>query len=99
MNYQLQIMPAAEADLAEAWAWYESQRDGLGDDLLLCVDAALAYIERAPTTPAKVYRAARRAMVRRFPYAVIYRVVGDHVQVLAFAHASRDPRVWMERVG
>ena len=98
MSYRLQIMPSAETDLADAWAWYEAQRDGLGDDLLFCVDAALAYVERMPLAPAKVYRDARRAMVRRFPYAVIYRVVGDTIQVLAFAHASRDARVWMQRV-
>ena len=34
MNWRVIIRPNAEADLREAWLWYESQRPGLGDELL-----------------------------------------------------------------
>jgi len=32
------ISPEAEADLTEAYRWYEEQVDGLGSEFLLCVD-------------------------------------------------------------
>ena len=42
------IRPEAEADVAEAFAWYEERRPGLGDRFLLSVEAVLAAIERYP---------------------------------------------------
>jgi hypothetical protein len=39
----------------------------------------------------------RRALVRRFPYAIFYRVLGDTVIVEGFLQGSRDPRVWGAR--
>jgi len=35
---------------------------------------------------------------RRFPYAVLFLAEGDHVEVLAVFHSSRDPREWRSRV-
>ncbi len=39
MNWRVIIRPNAEADVREAWSWYESQRAGLGDELLIEVGA------------------------------------------------------------
>ena len=38
----------------------------------------------------------RRLVVRRFPYAVYFREVGDEVLVLA-VHGRQDPRRWQGR--
>jgi hypothetical protein len=40
------VRAEAEADLAEAYQWYEQQVRGLGGEFLLCVDAVMASIER-----------------------------------------------------
>lgn len=42
------IRPEAEADIEEAFHWYERQRDGLGSDLLLCVEEGLEKIRKNP---------------------------------------------------
>jgi plasmid stabilization system protein ParE len=39
----------------------------------------------------------RRALVRRFPYAVFYVLDPDVVAVTAVMHGRRDPRRWQER--
>jgi toxin ParE1/3/4 len=98
MNRPLIIRPAAEDDLAEAKAWYDAQRDGLGDELLVCVEEALDRIRRMPEAPAVIFEGARRVLVRRFPYAVIYRVDDDQISVLAIYHTRRDPRDWQLRI-
>ena len=41
----------------------------------------------------------RRALVRRFPYAVYFAVEDAVVVVLAVLHASRDPAEWQRRRG
>lgn len=42
---------------------------------------------------------ARRRVVRRFPYVVIYLVEPEHIEVLAVFHTSRDPKQWQGRLG
>ena len=39
MSLPVRIRAEANAELNAAWNWYENQREGLGDDLLGCVDA------------------------------------------------------------
>jgi hypothetical protein len=36
-------------------------------------------------------------LVRRFPYAVIYRIDDDQTTVVAVYHSRRDPRGWQSR--
>jgi plasmid stabilization system protein ParE len=55
-----------------------------------------AILERAPEAfPDGSGR--RRALVRRFPYQVIYRVEEDAVVVLACFHHRRDPEAYRSR--
>jgi len=91
------IRPEAEADLISARAWYERQREGLGAAFLLCVEEVLARIGRTPEIYPVVYRDIRRALTRRFPYAVYYYVASNEVVVLGILHARRDPREWQTR--
>jgi plasmid stabilization system protein ParE len=39
----------------------------------------------------------RCALVRRFPYAVYYRVEPERIVVIAVFHTKRDPGVWQSR--
>ena len=94
----VRLRPAALAELTEAWRWYEAQRDGLGDEFRACVDAAMAEVARAPLAWPRVRGEARRRLVRRFPFAVIYLVEPQHIEVLAVFHTSRDPKVWHGRL-
>jgi len=97
MSLPLIVTPAAEADLAEARAWYERKRDGLGAEFVLCVEAGLDHICRAPTAASEVYPGVRRVVVRRFPYGIYYRVDPEQIAVLAVYHSKRDPRGWQHR--
>jgi len=45
MAAELIIAPEAEHDLAEAYAWYEGRRVGLGEEFLSCVDACAVFYE------------------------------------------------------
>jgi len=91
---ELIVSAEAERDLAEAFAWYESCRAGLGDEFLSCVDARLRAIERLPELHEKVYLEFRRAIVRRFPYVIFYEYAGNTVTVFGVFHASRRSDTW-----
>jgi toxin ParE1/3/4 len=91
------IQPDAEADLNEAYHWYERQRSGLGADFLLCFEDSLQKVRRNPELYPFVRKPLRRAWMQRFPYGLFYVAEQGVVAVLGVFHASRDPKCWQSR--
>lgn len=98
MAVELVIAPETERDLEDAYAWYERQRAGLGEEFLECVDACIEALCRSPGMYAVVHENYRRALVRRFPYAIFYEHVDAVVTVYCVAHTARDPEKWRQRL-
>jgi plasmid stabilization system protein ParE len=96
-SYTISIQPEAEAEILEAYQYYEDKAEGLGTEFVRAVDASLASIERNPRMYAVVHNDARRALLRRFPYGIFYVLEDDKIVVLACFHASRDPKQWQRR--
>lgn len=94
---RLYVEPEAEADLDVAFTWYEGQRPGLGSEFLAEVAYTFAQVEESPERYPIIRGMTRRALVRRFPYAVFYVLEPDLVAVTAVMHGRRDPRRWEER--
>jgi hypothetical protein len=40
----------------------------------------------------------RRALLPRFPYAAMFMDLGEHIRVLAVAHAKWQPGYWLGRI-
>ena len=95
----LQISEAAALELAEAVRWYEERRPGWGVRLFDAVSHSIDLIEAHPeiglSRPGRL--PTRQFAVRGFPYLVIYRDQGEHLYVVAFAHAKRRPDYWRNR--
>jgi plasmid stabilization system protein ParE len=98
MAAKLVVAPEAEQDLCEAYAWYEEQRAGLGEDFLSSIDACIQRIRRNPDIYEIVHESYRRALVRRFPYAVFFDYSDDTVTVYCIFQTARDPEKWRRRL-
>jgi hypothetical protein len=48
VSWQVTVRAAAQADLRDACDWYDAQREGLGNELLLAVADAMLALETAP---------------------------------------------------
>ena len=92
------VAPEAQDDLIAIYDWYEARRFGLGDDFLNCVDACFEKIRRAPESYSVAFEAYRRALVRRFPYAVIYDAAAESITIYGVFHTSRDSDTWHLRL-
>lgn len=97
MNYVLVFRPEVQEEMNEAYNWYEKQKLGLGDEFLDSVEQTLNRVSSMPKSYQVVYRDVRRAVVKRFPYAVYYRIISSRVVVTAIFHVRRDPKSWQTR--
>ena len=92
MSLRVVLRPIARLELDEAMGWYEQQKTGLGFELKEAVDQMLARIAETPGRFSPVHGEVRRALLRRFPYAIHYLSEPDTIVVLGIFHTRRDPR-------
>lgn len=94
---RLRLTPEAELDLDEPHLWHHGQAPDRAADFLAAVNACLATIQRHPQAFTFVDPTMRRALVRRFPYAIFDEIESRQIVVYGIFHAARDPRVWKRR--
>ena len=98
------VLSDAVDEAEAATQWYERERPGLGRDFAAAVDAALDLLACEPI-PASAMpgksgeREVRRIILKRFPYDVVFFTRNDQAWVIAFAHHSRRPAFWRDRLG
>lgn len=92
--------PAAVSDLAEAVAYLERVRSGFGALLTGEIQDVIDRIRGNPELYQHIdgTNDARRAVVHRFDYAVVYRVHADFVEVLGVLHSRMSPSRTVNRV-
>ena len=90
--------PEADAELTEARQWYSHHRKDLDLEFMQCIEEVLSRIQSNPRLFPVVYGGLRRAVVRRFPFAILYEVKAEEIQIIAVFHSRRNPDVWKSRV-
>jgi plasmid stabilization system protein ParE len=98
MNWPLVFHPDVEEEVRDAYQWYENRQPGLGDDFLTALETVYAALRSTPERHQIIERDIRHSRLRRFPYAVYYRVLADRVEVIAVHHGSRNPNTWRSRI-
>ena len=92
--YKLLAEPRAAQDLLKACFYYESQREGLGDEFLAEVSATYDRIQGNPLKYQLLRSEVRRALCRRFPFGVFFSVDADLISVVAVLHTAKNPEDW-----
>ena len=87
----------ARVELNEAAQYYDRESPGPGEafvtEVQRCTDAIVRYPEAGPV----IHGSIRRRLVRRFPYALLYRVKSAGIRVLAVMNLKRRPAYWVGR--
>ena len=87
--------PPAQAEIAQAFGWYEEKSYGLGGDFLRVIAAASEQVSRNPEAFPLTRGRFRRILLRKFPYALHFELLdGKVVSVLACLHHRRNPARW-----
>ena len=94
MNRYLEIRPEAEADITDAFHHYRVVSSALGSAFLAELDTVFVRIREKPAIYQAVHHDLRRALMKRFPYAVFYTFSEQVVTVFAVLHQANDPDRW-----
>ncbi|HQT71951.1 MAG TPA: type II toxin-antitoxin system RelE/ParE family toxin [Thiobacillus sp.] len=97
MSRSLVFRKQARQEFDAASDWYERERPGLGQAFLSEVDRVLQIIVNNPDAFPEVPAGIRKAVVKRFPYCLYFRIRGEAIVVLAVFHSARNPVVWQAR--
>jgi toxin ParE1/3/4 len=97
MTRRLVLTPLALEDLKDATEWYERQQEGLGDRFGRFVQDKFGEIQQAPDQFAIQFDDVRIAIVKTFPYLILFEADPGQIVIQAVYHARRNPRRWKRR--
>lgn len=88
---RLRLLPSTERDLEIGADFYESQRKGLGIYFNDCLSSDIESL-RLFAGIHEQYHGFFRALSKRFPFAVYYRLQDDLVEIYAVLDCRQDPQ-------
>lgn len=95
---KLEFAAAAELELSEAIAFYESRQSGLGKAFALEAKKAADLILAFPHAWQSLDKDIRRCRLNRFPYGLVYAAENGTVVILAVMHLRKRPDYWRDRI-
>jgi hypothetical protein len=75
--HEVIFTPSASGELIDAQDWYESEARGLGRPFRAEVEVVVERLSATPFQFPVVYKNVRRALLRRFPYALMFVLESD----------------------
>jgi plasmid stabilization system protein ParE len=99
----ISLSPEAVSELIEAATWYETRQHGLVTRFLQEIDHTQRTIQSRPLSFPKLATTninleIRRALLPRFPYALVFIDLQTETRILAVAHLKRHPDYWLNRL-
>jgi len=92
MAFLVVFKPLAEAEVAEAFAWYQQPHIKMGDAFLSDLERTSDFLASNPHLYAKTEGDLRCAHLSRFPYSLFFVIDGITVNVLSCFHQHRNPK-------
>jgi plasmid stabilization system protein ParE len=96
----VEFLEPATQELYESIAFYNLQRQGLGQEFAKEVEDTIERIKQNPEawTTISTSKRARRCLTNRFPFGIIYQIRQDTLLIVAVWHHRRRPQTWQERL-
>jgi len=94
----LEYLAEAVAEAEAAARWYAERSPLAAQRFSEELDDAEASILEAPETWPAFDHGARRFLLKRFPFSVVYQVSDNRLLIVAVAHAHRRPFYWQARL-
>jgi plasmid stabilization system protein ParE len=97
-RYSIRHHPAAVDELEEAADWYNARDPQAATDFISKIKAKLQEIAASPNRWPLEKDGTRQALLRPFPYKIVFRPRVGTMEIIAYAHTSRRQRYWRNRL-
>ncbi len=89
--------PGFADDLSAATAYYDKISVDLGNRFREVVRRRLVAITENPELSGRIHEEIRVSMVDRFPYVIVFEILGNAVVMLGIHHAASNQGGWFQR--
>ncbi len=90
-KYNLIIKEEAKEDIFEAYNWYEDKQTELGERFLNIIDEYFKNISLYPQQYHIEFDNMRKAIVKKFPFIIVFGIENNDVVVFAVFHTKQNP--------
>jgi toxin ParE1/3/4 len=95
----LEYLDEAVSEAAAAAEWYAMRSAAAAVGFEGELDAAESAIRHLPNAWPAYDHGTRQYLLRRYPFAIVYRVEPTRILIVAVAHGHRRPAYWRDRIG
>jgi toxin ParE1/3/4 len=97
MDRPVRYHPLFDCDVREAAGWYDQRSVGLGDAFVEAVRQRTADVIADPERFGRSPAGCRYIRLPRFPYVLLFDLVGDELLMLGVLHTARSMEKWRAR--
>lgn len=92
MSYKLHPLSGVDNDISNAVEWYESKQSGLGERFIDDWESTVTYIQSNPLAFSKKIKSFRQAVLKNFPYLIVYEIVDNLIVIYAVINGKQHPK-------
>jgi toxin ParE1/3/4 len=93
----VEFHPRVVEEAHAARAWYEERSPAAASAFLAELDHGVVLVGEQPDAWPPHTHGTRRYVMRRYPFQLVYRKIGETILVVAVAHVRRRPGLWKDR--
>lgn len=97
MKYKKEIKESARDGAVEAFLYYEGKQDGLGDTFLDAMETLINRIVADPKLFQIRVKTFRQAIIKPFPYLIIFEIEQETVIVYKVILAKKHPKKFYKK--
>ena len=93
----IRLHPEAADELRVAVSWYANRSPRAARVFLTELERTLLRVSSFPQQFPAFTPKTRRAVLRRFPFVIVFRHNDEGIDIIAIAHSRRRPGYWRDR--
>ena len=90
-QFKVEITTLAEEEFNSVFQYYEQQQKGLGIKFSKEIDIIIAELKLNPFLFQRHFKHYREAVLKKFPYFIVYEIIEKRVIIHSFFHTKRNP--------
>lgn len=90
--YKITFATLAETEIIAAYNFYEDKQKGLGERFLTAIQTSINSIKLNPFIYQRKHKHFREGLLKKFPYFLVYEIIGDSVVIVSVFHTSKNPK-------